>query len=166
MTTPSEFMLRFLATIEELRLSPYQDAAGLPTVGYGHKITPADKLGVLTKREAESLLSNDAAKAIVAVNRLLPDCKLLVHEIEALSSLVFNIGSGNFDKSTIRRKLMAGDIKSAAWEFRRWSSAKDPKNPGKFRALGGLRRRRIAEELWFLGGSPDSVLNIVTGVWE
>lgn len=74
-------------------------------------------------------------------------------EFDAVTSFVFNLGAGNFKTSTLRGKLLEGNRLGAAREFRRWHYVgKEP--------LMGLLRRRIAEELMFLGGDPQSVLDI------
>ena len=62
----------------------------------------------------------------------------------ALVSLVFNIGSGNFRRSTLLRLLNEGDYEGAADEFPKWRKA-----GGK--VLKGLERRRKAEREMFIG---------------
>jgi len=59
-------------------------------------------------------------------------------------SFVFNLGRGKVSSSTIRRLLNEGRIQEASAEFKRWIYIKgQPSN--------GLRRRRQAESLMFLG---------------
>ena len=66
-------------------------------------------------------------------------------QFDALVSLVFNIGAGQLQRSTLLRKLNAGDLAEAAEEFLRWN-----KSSGK--VAEGLRRRRVAEMRVFGGG--------------
>jgi lysozyme len=58
-------------------------------------------------------------------------------------SFIYNVGSGNFQASTLRRKIKAGDLAGAANEFPRWVY-------GGGRRLPGLVRRREAERTLFL----------------
>jgi len=119
-------------------------------VGYGHLLQPGEELGELTQIKAEQLLRIDveeAARSVVGLGDL-RQC-----EFDAVTSFVFNLGRGNFQTSTLRGKLLEANRLGAAREFRRWHYVgKEP--------LMGLLRRRIAEELMFLGGSPQSVLDI------
>lgn len=62
---------------------------------------------------------------------------------DALVSLSYNIGSNAFARSTLLRKLNAGDYQGAADEFRKWVYAGG-------RVLRGLVHRRDAERTLFL----------------
>jgi lysozyme len=66
------------------------------------------------------------------------------NQLDALTSWCFNLGMGNFQKSTLLVKLNAGDFHAAAHEIPRWVYA-----GGK--VLPGLVRRREAERQLFLG---------------
>jgi lysozyme len=46
---------------------------------------------------------------------------LTQNQFDALVSLVFNIGGGAFRKSTLLKKLNAGDIQGAADQFLVWN---------------------------------------------
>jgi GH24 family phage-related lysozyme (muramidase) len=61
-----------------------------------------------------------------------------------LISFVFNVGCGAFRGSTMLKLLNAGQIDSAAGQFKRWNKA-----DGK--VVTGLTRRRHAEEKLFRG---------------
>jgi lysozyme len=70
--------------------------------------------------------------------------ELTQNEYDALVSLCYNIGSGNFVSSTLVKMLKAGEPKSeVAKQFLRWDKA-----GGK--PLAGLTRRRNAEAELFL----------------
>jgi lysozyme len=66
----------------------------------------------------------------------------------ALIALVFNIGAGNLQASTLLRKLNAGDVAGAAEQFLAWDKARVD---GVLKPLAGLTRRRRAERAMFLG---------------
>ncbi len=65
------------------------------------------------------------------------------HQYDALVSLVFNIGRGNFAASTMLKKLNLSDYDGAAAEFPKWN-----KQAGK--VLNGLTKRRAKEQALFL----------------
>lgn len=152
--TPSSFCYQFLREAEGLRLSVYKDAVGLATIGYGHLVQKSETFHSITKDEAEHLLVMDAQVAADAVVRLTPGVELLPREVDALVSFVYNVGVRNFTGSTMLQKLRAGERRAAAHEFRRWVY-------GAGRVIRGQRGRRVAEELWFLGGHPTSVMEVL-----
>jgi lysozyme len=87
----------------------------------------------------------DVASAEATVKRLVR-VELNQEEYDALVDLVFNIGMGNFDTSTLLRKLNAGDTEGAIAEFARW-------NKGGGVVLSGLVKRREANRVLFLLGA-------------
>ena len=81
-----------------------------PYVGYGHKLLPGEKLSArtMTKRDADALLRKDLRKFCAMFRQFGKDSLLL-------ATLAYNIGpyrllgSGKIPKSTLIRKLEAGD---------------------------------------------------------
>jgi lysozyme len=139
----SERGLAIIREFEGLRLKAYPDPAsgGDPwTIGYGHTldVEPGD---TCTLEEAEQWLLDDCADAEVAILRHVK-VPLSQGQLDALISFVFNLGAGNFAKSTLLRKLNAGDYVGAWQEFPRWNKA-----AGK--VMPGLSRRRAAEAKLF-----------------
>jgi lysozyme len=61
----------------------------------------------------------------------------------SLASIIYNIGSGNFQRSTLRMKLNRGWYEAAADEFPKWRRAGG-------RILKGLVKRRAKERELFL----------------
>ena len=118
----------------------------VPTIGWGH--THTVKMGdVITEEKAQELFERDIAWAVAAVNREV-NMGLTQNQFDALVSFVFNVGESAFGRSTLLRKLNAGDYEGAAREFPRWN-----KQAGI--VLKGLTRRRAHEMELFL--EPDSV---------
>jgi lysozyme len=139
--TISDAGLNLIKRFEGLRLTAYDDGVGIATVGYGH--TKGVRLGdKITEEQATDFLRVDVAEAADAVARLVT-VALTQNQRDALISLVFNIGTGAFEGSTLLRKLNAGDHAGAAEEFTRW-------NKGGGRVLAGLVRRRAAERELFM----------------
>ena len=120
---------------EGRRLDVYRDpGAGAWTVGDGHLVLASDSVmrnGVLLKlhpfgpvkeitaAEADKFFNNDTAIATHAVDDAVK-VLLTSNQRAALISLVFNIGVTAWNKSTILRKINAGDFPGAANEFSRW----------------------------------------------
>jgi lysozyme len=133
---------------EGVKLRAYRDSVGIPTIGVGHTSAagpPEVRIGMLdiSRHEAEAILTRDLAKFEGAITQhvIVP---LEQHEFDALVSFVFNVGEGAFAKSTLLKKLNAGDRKGAADQFLVWTKA-----GGK--TLKGLVTRRNSERAQFLG---------------
>lgn len=130
---------------EGLRLTPYRCPGRVWTIGYGHTRTVHPDMKI-TKAEAEQLLREDMAVAARGVMRLvtvpLDDC-----QFAALVSFVFNVGLGNFEKSSMLTLLNKGWYEQVPAQLLRWNKAGGV-------AMGGLTRRRRAEiDLWNRGES-------------
>ena len=71
------------------------------------------------------------------------------NQFAALVSFVFNCGIGNFKRSTLLRRVNAGDFAGAAREFPRWNKAGG-------QVLKGLTLRREAEAALFMRAVPGT----------
>jgi len=145
----------FIGRHEGVRLAAYRDAAGVWTIGYGHTAAagpPVPAAGLtITAAEADAILGRDLARFEAAVSRLVT-VALSQSEFDALVSFAFNVGEGALGRSTLLRKLNAGDRAGAAAEFGRWNKAGG-------RVLAGLTRRRAEERAVFLGaGGPPAAV--------
>ena len=137
----------FIAHFEGFRSEIYRDAAGYPTIGYGHLLKEGEERKFrkgITRSEGKELLRNDAADAERAVNSYVK-VPLNQSQFDALVSFTFNLGAGNLKNSTLLKKLNNNDYRGAADELLRWVRAGG-------RVLAGLQRRRAAERKMFLGG--------------
>lgn len=136
----SEAGLSLIKQFEGFRANAYLDSVGVPTIGYGH--TMGVRLGdVCTPEEAEEWLKGDCDAAERCVNHTVA-VPLTQHEFDALVSFVFNLGCGNFRKSTLLKLLNENRHDEAAMEFRRWDRAGG-------QVLAGLTKRRLAEQRLF-----------------
>ena len=126
---------------------PYHDPVGFPTQGYG-RLLARDKWGNLSQypaidtETAERWLHEDASKALQAVRRLVP-VPMTVEQLAALTSFTFNVGPGNLQISTLRKKILRGDLEGAADEFPKWRLAGGVE-------LAGLVARRLRERELFM----------------
>lgn len=137
--------IELIKRFEGLRLLAYPDAGGIWTIGYGH--TGGTKSGdVITETEADRLLSIDLEEAETEINRL--NLPLTQNQFDALVSFVFNVGIGNFRKSTLLKKVSANaNDPSIRTEFGKWNKVRVN---GILKPLRGLTERRAAEaDLYF-----------------
>lgn len=142
----SQAGLNLIKSHEGLRTTAYQDPVGIWTIGYGHTGTakPGQKI---TEAQAEQLLRQDVgwAEAAVRKNVKVP---LTQGQFDALVSFTFNLGAGALGRSTLLKKLNAGDYAGAQAEFGRFVHAGG-------RVLPGLVRRRNEEAQMFGGRGPQ-----------
>ena len=119
--------------MEGLRLTAYRDAGGVLTIGYGHTkgVREGDRI---SEYWANELLAEDVAHTAVAVKEL--KVARTEGQLDALTSLAFNIGIDALKQSTLLRVIRAGGSKAdIKREFKRWVYA-----GGK--RLKGLELRR------------------------
>lgn len=138
----SENGLNLLKQFDKVHLTAYKDTGKYYSIGYGHNgpsVKPGD---TCTLEEAEATLRKDMEKYTknVASKVKVP---LTQNQLDALAVFAHNVGNGAFNKSTLLKKLNAGDYVGAANELDRWIHA-----DGK--ALKGLAKRRDAEKQLFL----------------
>jgi lysozyme len=122
---------------EGCRLTAYQDQVGVWTIGYGHTGADVTPGLTITQTEAEALLAKDVLAASRCVNTLVK-LQLTQGEFDALVDFVFNLGPGNFLRSTLLTALNAGNLARAAAQFECWDRAGGV-------IVAGLLRRRQAE---------------------
>lgn len=121
---------------EGLRLQAYQCPSGIWTIGYGHTTNVAPG-STITPLQANLLLQEDITQCEHTLNKY--NLALTQNMYDALISFIYNIGPGNFHRSTLLSKIKANPYDSSiADEFLKWIHSK-----GK--PLTGLQRRRIAE---------------------
>lgn len=141
--------VEIIKEMEGFRAKKYICPAGKPTIGYGHVIRNNEKYlenAELTKYEATKLLLSDAA---IAERELLQSVNVPLNENQksALISFIYNLGITKFNKSTLLKKLNAGDYQGAADELLRWTKAYVG---GQKVELPGLVKRRKLERGLFL----------------
>ncbi|EEO27710.2 lysozyme [Oxalobacter paraformigenes] len=132
----SATVLVSIALHEGYRDKAYKDAVGIPTIGYGE--TAGVKMGDRTTPERALVTLLSSANRHADAIRPCIHVPLHQHEFDAYVSLAYNIGAGNFCRSTLVKKLNAKDYAGACEEIRRWNKA-----GGK--VLAGLTKRREKE---------------------
>lgn len=129
----------------------YKCPAGVPTIGWGHTNHHGrkfDMTSVWTIEDCDKEFLSDMEGFEKDVKRLVTH-KINGFQFDALVSFTYNVGAGNLAKSTLLKKVNAGDFEGAAKEFIKWNKA-----GGK--VLNGLTRRRKSESLLFQGLTDDN----------
>lgn len=145
--------LNLIKAYEGLRMTAYYTPTQEWSVGFGHRSTARHGMSV-TEGDAVRLLKEDV-KPIETVIEENVRAPLNQNEHDAVVSLIFNIGEENFKRSTVLRKLNAGDKLGAAEAFEKWTKAKVN---GELVTLDGLVRRRAAEKSLFLMPTDASLV--------
>ena len=144
--------LQAVVAFEGLKLEAYRCPAGVWTIGVGHTGTvdgePVGRGMRITDAKAMELLREDVASVERYLSRQ-PFAKILSQGMfDALVSFIFNVGTGAFETSTMRRKLCVGaPPEEVAEEFKRWVYGTVD---GKKVRLTGLVKRRERECEMFL----------------
>jgi lysozyme len=135
--------LSFIQHFEGFSPVVYHDAAGLPTIGYGHLLKPGEAFAEISEAQARQLLAQDVQVAERAVLRLI-QVPLHDGQFDALVSFTFNLGAGALQRSTLRRKINRNEHTEVPSELLKWVWAGG-------RRLPGLVRRRKAEGEMYSG---------------
>ena len=143
---------------EGVRQMPYKCPAKLWTCGVGHVMfpeqgklkidqrdtftPPAESMRKHSMEEVNEILKADLARFERGVATYCP-VPLTQGQFDALVSFSFNVGLGTLQRSTLRQKVIRGDMEGAAEELLKYCMA-----GGKI--LKGLQKRRIDERAVFL----------------
>ena len=139
--------LELIKDFEGFSSTSYLDVVNIPTIGWGstfYENGTKVKLGdQISKTDALKLLEVVANRDFA--DKIFPFIKVKVSQsqFDAMVSLAYNIGAGAFLKSTLLKKVNAGDFAGAGEEFLRWNKAN-----GK--EVLGLTKRREREKQLFL----------------
>jgi lysozyme len=127
---------------EGCKLKAYKCPAGLWTISWGLTFYPdgtkVKEGDVITQQQAEDYFNaivDDFAKKVDALIK----SNVTDNNFSALVSFAYNVGMGNFQRSTLLRKVNANPKdKTILAEFKKWTRANGE-------VLKGLVRRRDAE---------------------
>ena len=136
--------IELIKAFEGLVTQSYFCPAGYLTIGYGHLVKEDEDFGIINETKATKLLAADLATAENAVSRLIP-IALSNRQNDALVSFTFNLGAGALQASTLRKRLISGDLGDIPYQLSRWTIAGG-------RKLQGLVLRRAAEARLFITG--------------
>jgi lysozyme len=125
-----------IRTFEGCKLVPYLCPAGVWTCGWGSTGPDVMPGKPWTQEYADRRMRMDAMKFARGTLALCPG--LAGSRLCAVSDFSYNLGLGNLQASTLRRKVNAGEWDEAKAQLMRWVR-------GGGRVLPGLVRRRKAE---------------------
>lgn len=143
----------FIKAFEDLELTAYyateyEKQKGTVSVGYGS--TRRAKEGeTITEAQAEAYLKEDIKVAELAISKLVK-VDLTPRQHTALTSLVFNIGAGNFRASKALKELNKGNMEGFLFEA--FDSKQGFVKQGN-KILKGLVKRRAKERALFESGT-------------
>lgn len=130
---------------EGLRTYAYRDPVGIPTICFGE--TRSVRMGDRkSAAECKAMLGDRLVEFETGMVRCLkaPD-KVPDPAYAAFLSFSYNVGTGAFCKSTLVRRVNAGDLRGACDELLKWDKAAGIRLPG-------LTKRRQQERALCLQG--------------
>lgn len=132
-------MYDLIKKYEGCKLTAYKCPAGIWTIGWGSTTyedgRPVKQGDKITQKRADELLD------WYCQNKIKLPSGLTGAQQAALQSLIYNIGQGAFDKSSLKKAIISKDWK-AVWKNWDWITG-----GGQF--LKGLAKRRADELLLF-----------------
>ncbi|MBQ9539871.1 MAG: lysozyme [Alphaproteobacteria bacterium] len=132
-------MYGLIKKYEGCRLTAYKCPAGVWTIGWG-STTYKDGKPVKQGDKITQAVADDLLDWYVKTKIKIP-AGLTKQQTEALQSLIYNIGQGAFDRSSLKKAIIAQDWKAV---YKNWDWVT---GGGKF--LKGLAKRRAEELLMF-----------------
>lgn len=131
----------FIGEKEGLETRPYMDIGGVLTVCYGE--TEGVENRVYTEKQCETMLNSRVNEFHIKVMELShPEgLEMPVTMQAAVTSFVYNVGEGNFARSTMLKKIKRRDFVGACKELDRWVYV------GRTFVRGLANRRKAEKEL-------------------
>lgn len=128
---------------------PYLCPANIPTIGYGSTMyTNGTRVTMSDAEIDEEQATEMLIQTIKGIDKQLKNVltvKLPAHKLAALISFTYNVGIGNFAKSTLLAWVNSNpEFSEIPSQFRRW-------NKGGGKVLKGLINRREAEVALWIG---------------
>ncbi len=145
---------------EGFRAAPYLDIAGIPTIGYGHTTGVSLSQPPVTTAEAEQLLILDLAKAEAAIDEHVT-VRLNANQQMALTSFIYNVGTGAFGSSQALKMTNESRFEEAAAELLRWVHVRRSESERPSVEPGLLRRRELEAFLFITPVTPVSASEII-----
>jgi lysozyme len=140
--------VNLIKQFEGFRNKVYKDAVGIPTIGYGSteyqngtKVTMSDP--PITEPAAVELLLAHLNKNVLPILVKTIKVELAQNKIDALGCLIYNIGSGNFNSSSLLRSI--NEQKPLDVIEHSWLAWNKGRVSGELQVLKGLTTRRQSE---------------------
>lgn len=156
--TPSEDAIALIKQYEGLKLTSYQDTGGVWTIGYGTTSIngiPVYEDQTITEAQAEEYLTSYLQTTAAPTINSKTKAPITQSMYDALCCFTYNVGSGNFSKSTLLKELNSGKYLDAATLFNDWTKDNGVTQPG-------LVKRRVSEKDLFLKNGVPSISGDLT----
>lgn len=127
-----------IQNFEGTKYTPYRDIGGILTVCSGHTGPDVVVRKVYTPGECAALTQTDATKAADGVLNVSPQLKYHPMQLAAAVSFSYNVGVGNYSKSSVAKYFNVGNLEMGCSELLKYTYA-----GGKYSQ--GLADRRKAE---------------------
>ena len=138
-----DVLISLIKEFEGCKLKAYKCPAGVWTVGFGATGPDIKEGTVWSQQYADAMLRKMANNVL---DEALHESPRLRNETPgrqaAVADFIYNLGIGNYRKSTFKRLIDAGDFDEAKHSIIKWNKARIN---GELRELPGLTRRRKAE---------------------
>lgn len=137
-----------ITEFEGFSAKPYLCSAKIPTIGYGNTYYPDGKRVTMLDKEITRIQAFEMFKFIAdkfasTVSKLVKT-PLNQNQFNALVSLAYNIGTGNFASSTLLKKVNINhNDKTIELEFKKWNKV------NKKEVAGLTRRRNYEANIYF-----------------
>ena len=146
---PAPEAVSLIKEFEGFESQAYIDTDGTPVIGYGLSKIGGQPVQIgdrISPQQADTALNAHLKEIYEELDRVVK-VDLSDRQLSALASIAFNVGINSIKRSTLVKKVNAGDYAGAANEFLRWDKAN---LRGRLVQLPGLTRRRHAERQLFL----------------
>ena len=143
---PSADAVNLIKQYEGLRLTSYQDSAGVWTIGYGTTSingAPVQPGQTITQAQADQYLLDHLNSTVAPTIQSKVKAPITQSMFDAMCCFTYNVGSGNFGKSTLLKDVNVANYSMAATDFQAWNKAGGVVVPG-------LVNRRSSEQALFL----------------
>ena len=133
-----ELLIKLIKESEGCKLKAYKDCVGVITIGWGQ--TKSIKEGMTwTQNQADEDLVKTAMSVLDRAVKYSPILATVnIEKLAAIADFIYNLGVGNYAKSTLKKQVDAGNWLAASSEIKKWNKA-----AGK--ELKGLTIRRAKE---------------------
>lgn len=144
-----DIAIKLIKKYEGFSAKPYLCPANVWTIGYGNtrylNKQPVTKLDQsISEQEAEQLLANTLlTEFLPKVLESSPVLEQHENKLAAVLSFAYNLGTGAYSKSTLRKLIDKKQYDQAQHEFIKWVNAGGKK-------LNGLVKRRAEEAALFM----------------
>lgn len=129
---------------EGFRPFTYLCPTGHKTIGYGFTDKKSLSYVIMTKGQADEIL----IKKVKSIGQFLDRCNLRLTAIQkaVLIDFIYNVGRGNFLRSTLYKYLKSGQYDHIPSELQRWVYGH--KGHKKIKLKGLIKRRKLCAHLW------------------